>query len=147
MFLYQKSIFVDIFFSFNPNRVMGINDGYFPVFCRVCFKWQRSDIIGLLLVFLQFKEFEFYWAAVLIKDLFTHFRDFRSQTGVVIMVTPKHKEEKSEWFCSEKLFNSSFKEKRVFEQKFAFSRVVFCSHAAISLWFYFFFDCLDRTFS
>ena len=30
MFFVQKSIFVDIFFSFIPNRVMGINGGYFP---------------------------------------------------------------------------------------------------------------------
>ena len=33
----QKSIFVDIFFSCNPNRVMGVNGGYFPAICRVCF--------------------------------------------------------------------------------------------------------------
>ena len=32
----QKSIVVDIFFSFNPNRVMGINGGYFQAICRVC---------------------------------------------------------------------------------------------------------------
>ena len=32
----QKSIVVDIFFSFNPNKVMGINGGYFPAICRVC---------------------------------------------------------------------------------------------------------------
>ena len=32
----QKSIFDDIFFSFNPNRVMRINGGYFPAICRVC---------------------------------------------------------------------------------------------------------------
>ena len=32
----QKSIFVDIFSSFNPNRVMGINGGYLPAICRVC---------------------------------------------------------------------------------------------------------------
>ena len=31
----QKSIFVDIFISFNPNRGMGINGGYFPAICRV----------------------------------------------------------------------------------------------------------------
>ena len=37
MFFIQKSIFVDIFFSFIPNRVMGINGGYFPAICRVCF--------------------------------------------------------------------------------------------------------------
>ena len=36
MFLYQNQ-FVDILFSFNPNRVMGINGGYFPAICRVCF--------------------------------------------------------------------------------------------------------------
>ena len=34
----QKSIFVDIFFSFNPNRVMGINGGDFPAICWVCLK-------------------------------------------------------------------------------------------------------------
>ena len=33
----QKSIFVD-FFSFNPNRVMGINVSYFPAICWVCFQ-------------------------------------------------------------------------------------------------------------
>ena len=32
----------------------------------------------------------------------------------------------------------------MFEQKFAFSLVVFCSHAAISLRFYGFFNFLDR---
>ena len=39
-FIIQKSIFVDIFFSFNPNRVMGINGGYFPAICRVCFSYR-----------------------------------------------------------------------------------------------------------
>ena len=29
MFLYKILFFVDFFFSFNPNRVMGINGGYF----------------------------------------------------------------------------------------------------------------------
>ena len=29
-------MFVDIFFSFNPNRVLGINGGYFPAICWVC---------------------------------------------------------------------------------------------------------------
>ena len=33
----QKSRFVDIFFSFNPNRVMGINGGYIPAICRAYF--------------------------------------------------------------------------------------------------------------
>ena len=34
----------------------------------------------------------------------------------------------------------------VFEQKFGFSAVVYCSHAAISLIFTFFFEFLDRIF-
>ena len=34
MFLY-KNQFLLIFSSFNPNRVMGINDGYFPAICQV----------------------------------------------------------------------------------------------------------------
>ena len=52
------------------------------------------------------------------------------------MVTPKQEmERKSEWFCGVKFFRSNFKlsQKTVFEEKFAFSLVVFCSHAAISL--------------
>ena len=34
--LFFFRFFVDIFFSFNPNRVIGINGGYFPAICRVC---------------------------------------------------------------------------------------------------------------
>ena len=62
-------------------------------------------------MFLQFKEFELYWGAVLfLKDLFTHFHDFWSQIGVVILVTPKQEvERKSEWFCGVKFFRSKFK--------------------------------------
>ena len=48
-FFLQKSIFVDIFFSFNPNRVMGINGGHFPAICRVC-----SEISGNLLLRVSF---------------------------------------------------------------------------------------------
>ena len=59
-------------------------------------------------MFLQFKEFELYWGAVFFiffKDLFTHFHDFWSQIGVVILVTPKQEmERKSEWFCGVKFF-------------------------------------------
>ena len=44
------------------------------------------------------------------KDLFTHFHDFWSQIGVVILVTPKQEvERKSEWFCGVKFFHSNFK--------------------------------------
>ena len=32
-----------------------------------------ADVIGDIVVFLQFKEFELYWAAVFFKDVFTHF--------------------------------------------------------------------------
>ena len=53
------------------------------------------------------------------------------------MVKPKQEmKRKGEWFCGVKFLSS---EKTVFEQKFAFSLVVFCSHAAISLWFLLFF--------
>ena len=42
---------------------------------------------------------------------------------------------KKEWFCGVKILLLKFlsREKTVFEQKFAFSLVNFCSHAAISL--------------
>ena len=44
------------------------------------------------------------------KDLFTHFHDFWSQIGVVILVTPKQEEErKSEWFYGVNFLNSNFK--------------------------------------
>ena len=41
----------------------------------------------------------------------------------------------NEWFCGVKILLLKFlsREKTVFEQKFAFSLVNFCSHAAISL--------------
>ena len=43
-------------------------------------------------------------------DLFTHFHDFLSQFGVVILVTPKQEmERKSEWFCGVNVFRSNFK--------------------------------------
>ena len=42
----QKSYF-DIFFSFNPNRVMGINGGYFPAICRVCFFYLSDFLISV----------------------------------------------------------------------------------------------------
>ena len=75
---------------------------------------------------------------VLSYDLFTNFHDFWSQIGVVILVTPKQEvERKSEWFYCV-IFLAQIlmlSEKKVFEQKFAFSLVVFCSHAAISLCF------------
>ena len=73
---------------------------------------------------------------------FTHFHDFWSQIGVVILVTPKQEvERKSEWFCGVIFFALDLKqsEKTVFERKFAFS-LVFCSHAAISIWFLLFFQ-------
>ena len=56
----------------------------------------------------------------------------------MFLVTPKQEmERKSEWFCGVNFFALILKwnEKTVFEQKFAFSLVVFCSHAAISLRF------------
>ena len=45
-----------------------------------------------------------------LKDLFTHFHDFWSQIGALILVTPKQKvERKSEWFCGVKFFRCNFK--------------------------------------
>ena len=61
--------------------------------------------------FLQFKEFELYWGAVFffLRSV-THFHDFWSQIGVVILVTPKQEvERKSEWFCGVNFFRSNFK--------------------------------------
>ena len=67
----------------------------------------------------------------------------------MFLVTPKQEmERKSEWFCGVNFFALILKwnEKTVFEQKLAFSLVVFCSHAAISLRFLMFFDFLDWIF-
>ena len=48
--------------------------------------------------------------ALSFRDLFTHFHDFCSQIGVVILVTPKQEvERKSEWFCDVKFCHSNFK--------------------------------------
>ena len=70
----------------------------------------------------------------------TLFLYFWSQIGVGILVTPKEEVvRKNECFCGVKFFCSNFKEKTVFEQKFAFLLVV-CSHAAILFDFYCFFD-------
>ena len=57
-------------------------------------------------------------------------------------------ERKSEWFCGGNFFALILKwsEKTVFEQEFAFSLVVFCSHAAISLWFLLFFRFFGSDF-
>ena len=93
------------------------------VFCSYASFWHRFSFF-----FLQFEEFQLYWGAVFLKVLFTHFYDFWSQIGVVILVTPKQEvERKSEWFCGVKFFRSNFKvewENGVWE-KFAFSLVVF----------------------
>ena len=69
-------------------------------------------------------------------DLFTHFHDWSSQIGAVILNTLKQEMERnSEWYCGVKFLALILKqsEKTVFEQKFAFSLVIFGSHAAISL--------------
>ena len=66
------------------------------------------------------------------------FHDFWNQIGVVILVTPKQEmERKSECFFGVNFFRSNFKvewENGVWT-KIRFLVVVFCSHAAISLWF------------
>ena len=56
---------------------------FFELYARNC----------LAMFFLQFKEFELYWGAIFFKDLFTHFHDFSSQSGVVILVPPKQEVE------------------------------------------------------
>ena len=63
-----------------------------------------------------------------LKDLFTHFKDFLSQIWVVILVTPN---EEVEWKSELSLILKQSL-KTVVEQKFAFSLVVFRSHAALS---------------
>ena len=57
-------------------------------------------------------------------------------------------ERKSEWFCGVNFFALvlNLSAKTVFEQKFAFSLVIFCSHAAISLRFLLFFQFFGLDF-
>ena len=50
-------------------------------------------IIGLLLVFYNSKNLNCI-GTLSFKDLFTHFHDFRSHIGIVILVTPKHEVER-----------------------------------------------------
>ena len=63
---------------------------------------------------------------------------FEVKIGVVILVTPKQEvERKSEWFCGVNFFALNLKqsEKKVLEQKFAFSLVVFlftCGNLTLS---------------
>ena len=72
--IFVEKLIVDIFFSFNPNRVMRINGGYFPAICWVgCKNWARASGCAInmhplslgaqtenILPFSQFKEFEMY---------------------------------------------------------------------------------------
>ena len=106
-----------------------------------------SAIIGLLLFFLQFKEFELYWDAVFC----SYFSMILKLNGVVVLVTPKQEvEQKTECFCSMTLFRSDFKvewENSVWTKiSFLFGgffvhmrQFVFCFHC-------FFFDLLTRFF-
>ena len=58
----------------------------------------------------HFESFPDFFRLCFFKDLITQFHDFRSQIGVVILVTPKQEmERKSEWFCGVKLCRSKFK--------------------------------------
>ena len=68
--------------------------------------------------------------------------------GMFLVTLKQEMERKSEWFCGVNFFPLILKwsEKTVFEQKMAFSLVVFCSHAAILLRFLPFFSFLDRMF-
>ena len=87
---------------------------------------------------------------VFFQDLFTHFHDFWSQIGVVILVTPKQEmERKSEWFCGVNFFRSNFKvewENGVWTKIRSLGSGFFCSHAAISLWFLLFFRFFGSNF-
>ena len=95
------------------------------------FYYILKDLIFLLFLFYGFKllEARFVWwvvgwhlsgfslwvvsgifPAMFFSDLFTHFLDFWSQIGVVILVTPKQEmERKSECFCGVNFFRSNFK--------------------------------------
>ena len=80
------------------------------------------------------------------------FMIFWRQIGEVILVPPKQEvERKSEWFCGVKFVHSNFKAdwENSFEQKFAFSIVVFVHVRQFHFDFYcfFFFDFWIRFFS
>ena len=90
-----------------------------------------------------------YWIALFFfQDLLTHFHDFWSQNGVVILVMPRRKmEQKSVWFCSVKPACSNFKvvwEKGVWTIIRFLARVFL--HAANSLWFLLCFRFLGSDF-
>ena len=104
MFLYKN-----LFFSISsvisiPIMLIGINGGHFPAICRVCLLLR----IGLYWCSVFF-TIQRIWI-VLGRCLFTHFHDFWSQIGVVILVTPKQEvERKSRWLCGVNFFRSNFK--------------------------------------
>ena len=88
---------------------------------------------------LQFKEFELYWGAIFFFKICSHiFMIFKLKLEQWFWSRRNRKwSEKASGFAAWNFFAPNLKEseKTVFEQKFAFSLVVFCSHAAISLWF------------
>ena len=79
------------------------------------------------------------WAMSFFSRSVTHFHDFWSQIGVVILVTSEQEmERKSEWFCRVKFNRSIF--------KIDWENGVFCSQAALSLRFLRFFQYFGSIF-
>ena len=167
MFLYKNLSFSISSVISIPIMLIGINGGYFPAICRVCFFGNGfSNSLGLFLfkfLLSQWKFFEYYvrscpavfftiqriWIALGLSffDLFTNFYDFWSLIGVVILAMSKPEvEPKNEWVCSVKCFNSKFTiewENGVWT-KFRF--LASGSHAAISHWFLLFFQFFGSDF-
>ena len=79
--------------------LIGINGGYFPAICRVCFVFNSltaiaGAIIGLLFVFTIQRIWIVLGRCLFFKNLLKYFHDFWSQIGIVILVTPKQEVEK-----------------------------------------------------
>ena len=120
------------------------------VFFYSCEAVSWAELYCGALGFLQFKDFELYWGAVFFKICSHIFMIFEVRLEKWFWSRRNKKwSEKASGFAAWIVFalNLKYSEKIVFERKFAFSLVVFCSHAAIWLLvFTFFFDFLDRIF-
>ena len=89
-----------------------------------------------------------YWGAVFLK-ICSHFHDFWSQSGVVILVTPKQEvEPKNRWFCGLKFFRSNFNEEWGNEvwTKIRSLAIGFVHMRQFHIDFYCFSDFFDRVF-
>ena len=69
--------------------------------------------LGLLLAsswFLEFKQIELHGGAICFSDLLKDFHDFCSQSGKIILATPRKAVElKSDWSLRREFFISNFK--------------------------------------